>query len=289
MGAKFASSFAAPVFGFLAICGLVLGAPHDALAAGSFKLKTQTVSEVSGAWHLFVTIELPRPPATAHVPVKFLFTKTTVFERALVDGHSDPVINRTALMNQTPSVESLDVDFADGSGKIFKGTRFDFGLTRARGYEAGEYKVQVRTSDGTDIGGNQTLTLNGDNPVVDRRSITFNAKEKSIKKVDAYGADGGAANGPPRNDDDTPVQSQEVAPSGSATPFIPTSAYEKTPEEEIKTKPGGCGCETVGHDHGHDAGGAGALALGLGLVLGGAARSRRRRAAAAAAPSTRLV
>ena len=240
MGAKFASSFAAPVFGFLAICGVVLGAPHDALAAGSFKLKTQTVSEVSGAWHLFVTIELPRPPATAHVPIKFLFTKTTVFERALVDGHPDPVINRTALMNQTPSVESLDVDFADGSGKVFKGTRFDFGLTRARGYEAGEYKVQVRTSDGTDIGGNQTLTLNGDNPVVDRRSITFNAKEKSIKKVD----DGtNAAPKPAQSDaDDAPVQSQDVQASGTAAPFIPADAYNKTPEEELKERPKGCGC-----------------------------------------------
>ena len=102
-----------------------------------------------------------------HQTMKFLFTKTMVYERSLIDGKSEPVVNRTPLVNQTPSVESLEVDFADASGKIFKGTHFDFGLTRTRGYEAGEYKVEVRTSDGTTIGSTANLTLKGDNPVVE--------------------------------------------------------------------------------------------------------------------------
>jgi hypothetical protein len=205
------------------------------------------------------------------VPIKFLFTKTMVFERALVDGHTDPVINRQALQNQTPSIESLDVDFADGSGKIFKGTRFDFGLTRQRGFEAGEYKVQVRTSDGIDIGGTQTLTLNGDNPVVDRRAITFNAKDKAIKKVDD-GTDAGAKVA--KNDtDEAPVQSQDVAATGTAAPFIPSDAYNKQPEEEVKEHPKGCGCSIPG-----SSGvplGAGLLAVG---AVGVALAARRRRA-----------
>ena len=100
-------------------------------------------------------------------------------------------LNRQALQNQTPTVESQDVDFADPSGKIFKGTRFDFGITRARGFEAGEYKLQLRMSDGTDVGTPVNLILKGDNPVVDRRSIAFNANDKGIKKVD-NGLDGGA-------------------------------------------------------------------------------------------------
>jgi hypothetical protein len=247
----------------------------SAFAAGSFKLKTTTVSEVSGAWHLFVTVEMARPPAIAHVPMKFLFTKEAVFERALVDGHDGPVLNRMVLQNQTPSVESLDVDFADTSGKIFKGTRFDFSLTRDRGYEAGEYKVQVRTSDGIDIGSAQRLTLNGDNPVVDRRSITFNAKDSSVKKVPGYGPDGGAggANGPPQAGDDTPVQGQDVAPSGSAAPFIPSDAYNKTQEEEVKTRPAGCGCIAAGAENGGVIGGTVGLGLGLAII---AARRRRR-------------
>ena len=259
---------------FLASVIVSLVAPNEAFAAGSFKLKSTSMNEVSGAWHVFVTIELPRAPATAHVPLKFLFTKEMVYERALVDGHSDPVINRTALSNQTPSIESLDVDFADGSGKIFKGTRFDFGLTRQRGYEAGEYKVQVRTSDGVDIGGTQRVTLNGDNPVVDRRSITFNAKEKSIKKVDD-GTGAADANKPPKTADEAPVESQDVAASGTAAPFIPADAYNKQPEEEVKEHPKGCGCEVVGTKSDTGSKGSWGFAL-LGLASVLALRHRRR-------------
>jgi hypothetical protein len=224
---------------------LVLSAfPTTALAVGTFKLKSAEATEVSGAWHIYVTIELPKAPLTAHQSMKFLFTKTAVFERALIDGHSDPVTTRQGLDNQTPSVESLDVDFADPSGKVFKGTRFDFGLTRARGYEAGEYKVEVRTSDGTKIGNPAQLVLKGENPVVDRRSIAFNAKEKSIKKIDGY--DAGTA--PPR--DDAPVaavgQSGEVTPSGVATGFVPKEGLEETEEERMKARPRGCGCSVPG-------------------------------------------
>jgi hypothetical protein len=265
------------VYALVAFACVALGG-REAQAAGTFKLKSSSTSEVSGAWHIFVTIELPRAPATAHVPLKFLFTKETVYERALVDGHNDPVINRTPLQNQTPSIESLDVDFADGSGKIFKGTRFDFGLTRQRGYEAGEYKVQVRTSDGTDIGGTQRITLNGENPVVDRRSITFNAKEKSIKKVDD-GTDAGAKVAKNDTDDTAPVQNQDVTASGTAAPFIPAEAYQKQPEEEVKEHPAGCGCETIGHRSGADTRTGpfafGGVALGLAAILGLRKRARR--------------
>lgn len=230
------------MLGFLALFA------SDAHAAGTFKLKTTEVNEVSGAWHLYVTIELPKAPPIAHQSMKFLFTKTVAYERSLVDGHDGPVLSRQVLKDQTPSVESLDVDFADPSGKIFKGTRFDFGLTRARGYEAGEYKVEVKTSDGTPIGGSQNLTLKGDNEVVDRRAMTFNAKEKSIKKVDGY--DGGASpNGAPKQDE--PASSNtlgngEVTPTGTAQPFVPSEGFQKTEEEEIKTRPHGCGCSVPG-------------------------------------------
>jgi MYXO-CTERM domain-containing protein len=251
----------------------LLALSSQALAAGSFKLKTTTASETGGQWHIFVTVELPRPPATAHVPMKFLFTKEAVFERDLVDNHGDtPVTNQMVLTNQTPSVESVDVDFADGSGKIFKGTRFDFSLSRDRGYEAGIYQVKVRTSDGLDIGGAQRLTLNGDNPVIDRRSITFNAKEKSVKKVPGYGLDGGANGAPSTGDDTTSTQATEVAPSGSAASFIPADAYEKTPEEEVKTRPSGCGCIVAGASGDGALAGLGALAVGLAVLA-----SRRRR------------
>jgi uncharacterized protein (TIGR03382 family) len=257
MGAKLNA-----VLGVIAFAFVSLFASH-ASAAGSFKLKTTSVSESGGQWHLFVTLELSRAPATAHVPMKFLFTKEMVFERALIDNHDGPVLNRTALSNQMPSIESVDVDFADGSGKIYKGTRFDFSLSRDHGYEAGEYKVQVRTSDGTDIGGAQHLSLNGDNPVVDRRSITFTANASGVKKIAAYGDAGGA---PGTSDSDSPsTQSTDVAPSGSAAPFIPADAYNKTPEEEVKTRPAGC-CGVAG-SRGSDYGTSALAAFGLGLAI----------------------
>jgi hypothetical protein len=262
MGAKFSAALAA--FAFV----LVSLVASPASASGAFKLKTTQVTESGGQWHIFVTLELTRAPATAHVPMKFLFTKEMVYERALIDGHEQPVLNRTALTNQMPSVESVDVDFADGSGKIFKGTRFDFSLSRDHGYEAGEYKVQVRTSDGSDIGSSQRLTLNGDNPVVDRRSMTFGANP-SVKKVATLGLDSGA---PTTSDSDSPsTQSQDVAPSGSAAPFIPPDAYNKTSEEEIKTRPAGC-CGVAGSRGDYGAGAMAAFAFGVAVMF-----ARRRR------------
>jgi MYXO-CTERM domain-containing protein len=228
----------------LACLGLVTLFARDASALGTFKLKSTEAQEVSGAWHIYVTIELPKAPLTAHQTMKFNFTKTVAYERALIDGHNEPVLNRQVLQNQTPSIESLDVDFADPSGKIFKGTRFDFGLTRNRGYEAGEYKVEVKTSDGASVGNSATLILKGDNPVVDRRAIAFNAKESGVKKV--AGVDAGAN---VAQNDDTPAANNsmgEVTPTGTAQPFIAKEGLEKTPEEEIHTRPKGCGCSLPG-------------------------------------------
>jgi len=227
----------------LACLALVTTFARDAAAIGTFKLKSNEATEVSGAWHIYVTIELPKAPLTAHQTMKFNFTKTMAYERALIDGHNEPVLNRQALQNQTPTVESQDVDFADPSGKIFKGTRFDFGLTRTRGYEAGEYKVEVKTADGVSIGNTTTLILKGDNPVVDRRAIAFNAKDPGVKKVEAHDA------GVKKDEDNTPAANNnmgEVTPTGTAQPFIPKEGFQKTSEEEIKTRPAGCGCDVPG-------------------------------------------
>jgi MYXO-CTERM domain-containing protein len=275
MAAKFDGTFGLGFrrgFAALAVLLALVAVVTEAHAAGSFKLKTTTVSEVSGSWHLFVKLELPRAPATAHVPMKFLFTKEAAFERDLVDGHGEtPVTNTMVLTNQTPNVESLDVDFADGSGKIFKGTNFDFALARDRGYEAGVYKVEVHTTDGINIGGAQRLTLNGDNPIVDRRSITFNAKDPSVKKVAAYGDAGtGVAS---TSGEETSTQSSDVAASGSAAPFIPPDAYQKTPEEEVKTRPSGCGCAVAGQK---SEGALAGVGMALGMAIAGARRRRRK-------------
>jgi MYXO-CTERM domain-containing protein len=262
--------------GFLALLAALVALvalPQSAYAVGTFKLKSPEANEVSGAWHIYVTVELPKAPLTAHQSMRFVFTKTMVYERTLVDGKNEPVITRQPMQNQTPSTESLDVDFADPSGKIFKGTRFDFGLTRARGYEAGEYTVEVRTADGVTIGNKANLILKGDNPVVDRRAMAFSAKDKSMKKVEGY--DGGTTQA--KNDEQVaPVNTgpAEVTPMGTATGFVPPEGQQETEEEKIKTRPKGCGCEVPG-----GAGPGTALLMFLPILGMGATAIRRRQRA----------
>lgn len=222
---------------------------RNASAAGSFKLKTTTVDEVVGSgWHLFMTIELPAVPPIAHQSMKFVFTKTATYKRMLVDGHDAPVITREVLSGQSPVVESFDVDFSDLTGKVFKITRFDFSLTRPSGFDAGEYRVDVRTADGVVIGGPQYLSLKGDNEVEDFRTMQFSAKDKSVKKVNGH--DAGASAGGNHSLPGSAGGNGEVTPTGNAQPFIPKEGFQRTTEEEIKTRPSGCGCSVPGRNEG---------------------------------------
>jgi len=254
-------------FALLATLLSLLVARPAAAGGGTFRLGSTSVSEVSGGWHIYCDVTLPKAPPIPHVTLKFLLTKTAVFERSLVDNNPNPVTNRTSLVNQNPSVESLEVDFADARGQIWKGTHFDFSLTRVRGYESGEYKFQVRTSDGVDIGTPTTLTLKGDNPVVDRRAMNFDAKNPGIKKVDT----GEHPNGPAKVDDTAAAAptNGDVVPAGTAPPFLSEDAFKKQPEE-IHEHPKGCGCDVPGRGAAGVSEGTRALAAlwtGLGLSV----------------------
>jgi len=235
-----------------------------AAAMGSYHVRSTEIQEAGGSWHIYMGLDLPSKPTLPHVPMKFIFTKQTEYERALTDNSKEPVMNRIPIQNALPQTESLDVDFADGTGKIFKSTRFDFSLTRTRGFVAGEYKMQIRTSDGVDIGGATTIILKGDNPVVDRRSISFEAKPKPKDDKPKVA----------ENDTAAVPTSTDVAPVGSAPPFVPPDAYNKTDEEEVHGKPGGCGCSVPGLS------GSSQALLAVGTALGLLALSRRRRRAA---------
>jgi hypothetical protein len=257
-------------FALLALlCSLVV--VSTAWGSGTFHLRSTSVSEVSGGWHIYCDVVLPKPPPIAHPTLKFLFTKAVVYERDLVDNNPNPVIVRTPLVGQNPSLESLEVDFADASGKIWNRTHFDFSLTRVRGYEAGEYKLQVRMSDGTDVGSPTSLVLNGDNPVVDRRAIVFDAKNPGMKKISS-GIDAGAA--APAGGDDAPAAAPnngEVVAAGAPPPFLSEDAFKKQPEE-LHEHPKGCGCDVPGLD---PSGVSGLLACS-GLALAALGRRRAR-------------
>jgi MYXO-CTERM domain-containing protein len=239
--------------------------------ASSFVFKTPEATESNGLWHLKVRIDLSRPPAMMHTPMRFTFSKLAVDERAIMTKGAQPEHHRMVLDTQPKQIVSMDVDFADPSGKVFKSTYFEFDVERASGYfEAGEYTVMLSGTDG-DIGGAQKLVLKGDNPPVYRGAMDFTADAKASKKkgpnIQAVSSGLDAGSG---NSDDAPVaaaHSTEVQASGSAPSMVPESAYNKTPEEEgVQDHPKGCGCVAAGADTSPFAGGAALLLLGLALV-----------------------
>src|SRR5262245_35486477 len=118
----------------LLLAGLALAVPSRALAAGNFTVKTTEVSESSGGWHVQVRIDLSRPPAMMHIPMRFTFSKEAVDERAIMQKGAEPVHHRQVLEVPTKQIQSMDVDFADPSGKVFKSTYFEFDLRRDGGY-----------------------------------------------------------------------------------------------------------------------------------------------------------
>jgi MYXO-CTERM domain-containing protein len=158
-----------------------------AFAAGRVEWKTKSFKERSDkAWMLELAIYLPRAPDVAYVPMKFEFELVTYYERALVDGRDGPVDTKTPMNGRQPLIETVDIGFMDaGTSKIEKRTRFSFKVKRDLGYEAGEYKVTIRdTRNGQQVGTPTTITFDGQNDVIDRRSIVFqgDTKKKKDKK-----------------------------------------------------------------------------------------------------------
>ncbi len=261
------------------LVALALIAPRGALASG-FTLKTTSVDEKNGEWHIKVRIDLNRAPAMMHTPMRVTFSKEAVDERAIMTKGAEPVHHRMVLDIPAKQIVSMDVDFADASGKVFKSTFFEFDVKRADGYfEAGEYLVSLSGPDG-DIGGTQRLTLKGDNPPVYRGAMDFSENKQTQRGPKMEAVSSGLDAGGPKssNDDSAPAAAQvagAVAPVGSGGSMIPSDAYKSTAEEEaVKGHPQGCGCIVTGLG-GSPVGGGFAIAVGFGLA---AARRRRSRA-----------
>ena len=267
----------------------LLAAP--AFAAGGFTLKTPSVDEKNGEWHLKVRIDLVRAPNLMHTTMRFTFSKEADDERAIMQKGAEPEHHRMVLDTSPKQIESLDVDFADPSGKVFKSTYFEFDLARKDGYfEAGEYTIALEGPDGP-VGVPQKLVLKGDNPPVYRGAMDFTADTKAQKKKKAgpnienvsNGLDGGATTG---DNSDTPAAaptSTDVAANGPAPSMVPNTAFNHTADEEsIGDHPKGCGCVAAGIE-GVSACGTTLALLGLGLVVGRRG-SRKRGGDAAALP-----
>jgi MYXO-CTERM domain-containing protein len=254
-----AISRAAPLAALTA--GVAL-APRVALAAGSVTLASREPVEEDGRWKLKMSIDFGGIPQLPHVPMIFAFTPTVLYERALTDKSPEkPVMNRMPLSNQQGINESMDVGFADASGKIFKITKFDFVIRRDHGFEAGEYELKIkREDDGVQMGQTIRLILKGDNPVVDRRAIVFAGDKPKSKKIDADKTED-------KKDDD-----KKDEPAAAADEKKPADGEEKTGGDVPKVPPkqGGCGCEVAG-----DPARPGAALAALGIVAVFARRRRR--------------
>jgi MYXO-CTERM domain-containing protein len=247
-------------------------APRPALAAGSVQVANLSPQENDGRWKLQMTINYGGVPHLNHIPMLFIFTPTVLYERTLTDQSPErPIINKIPLQNQQAINESMDVGFADASGKTFAITKFDFVVRRDRGFEAGEYKLEIkRASDMARVGNVMTLKLLGDNPVVDRRAIVFAGDKKKEKKAESTDAaktsgdqaekkEGEPAEAAGETPAEDPAASTEGSDPGAEPPPVPP-------------KQGGCGCRV---------GAEGTSPLGLlALALGAALLAIRLRRAA---------
>lgn len=199
--------------------------------------------ELSGEWHLFVTIELASAPRQSRVPIEFRFTPRVVYDRTLAPGQSDPIVSSRVVVNAPPLVVERDVDFPVQGKTIASSTRFDFGVSRKLGFQAGEYSMEVCRSDGSCLDGPVTVALRGDNPI----------REAGAEPMKA----GAAAD----------ASASAVAIS-SAPPVTGPAVQGATTR-----KPGGCGCEAAGASRPED----GALAIPiLGFVAFAIGRRRSR-------------
>jgi hypothetical protein len=287
LGALIAATFLVGVAVFIA-------GGASAAGPGVFTLKTTTVDEKSGEWHIKVRIDMVRPPSMMHTPMRFTFSKEAVDERAIMTKGAEPEHHHMVIDTPPKQIVSMDVDFADASGKIFKATLFEFDLQRSKGYfEAGEYTVALTGPDG-DVGNAQKLVLKGDNPPVYRGAMDFSSSDKSGKggkkgvniQAVSSGIDAGSQGGGDSDDKTAAAAptSGDVKAVGNAPSMVPDSAFNKTSEEEaLKDHPKGCGCIEAGLGGGSLGGTAGLAlaALCTATVLRLARRTRR------AAPSRR--
>ena len=254
--------------GLLALLCLVVTS-SVASAAGRVQWTKTAIQETDtsgGSWKLEIKVFLNRAPDTAHLPVKFEFSPIAYYERSMMDGDK-LVERRVPLTGRQDIIESVDLGFMDpGSGKLEKRTKFSFKVTRAHGFEAGEYKVTIRNArNGQVIGGATTIKLEGENEVIDRRAMVFAApgKKKKEEKKEEPAAEGGEGGEAPAATTEDPESTPES---------MPEAADPAEPPQEIKEKPGGCGCrveETRGASH---------SGLFLSLSLLGLLLLRRQRA-----------
>ncbi|MBN2196176.1 MAG: hypothetical protein JW751_25395 [Polyangiaceae bacterium] len=241
-----------------------------AFAYGTVKWKKTVLKEdiagTQSSWKIELEFYLPKAPDMATLPVKFEFMPTMYYERYRDDSSPNVLTRNVPLSGQQAIIESVDLGFMDpGTGKIENRTRFSFRITRAHGFQGGEYRVTVRDGrNGQTLGVPTTLKLEGENEVIDRRAMVFAGDDKKDKKEEA------------KNDEDAPPAVEDpMDPGAESMDWTEVEHKEEPlPPPESVRKGHGCGCRTVTTKHPP---GLAVLAL-LGLTLFGRRLLRRRTA-----------
>ncbi len=254
-----------------------------AVAAGRLQWTQTTIQEREDqAWKVEVAIFLPKAPDVPYVPMKFEFQQVTYFARDRVDGDTPEgkvQERRVPVVDKQPLIEGVDVGFLDPStGQAQSRTKFSFKLTRGHGYEAGEYRVTIRdTRDGRVVGTPTKLVFNGQNEIVDRRTMVFGAgdapKKKQMKTVDREGSvveDGAPAKPAESASEPAEAAGAEHATQAESEPEGAPPAAAQQPAGTLHEKPGACGCTVPGRQA--------PASVGLVASLGLAALALRRRA-----------
>jgi MYXO-CTERM domain-containing protein len=213
---------------------VILLLPATALAFGTVNLKSTTIEEVDGRWKLEMDINYGSQPPTGHIPFDFVFTLTNYYEFSITDTDKEPVVRPKAMQNQQPAREGVDIDFADAKNKIWPRTKFQIAIKRDRGFEAGEYTLQIkRADDGAILGQPIHLRFNGKNKLIDRRAIVFSGPPAKVKPDAGASSDSDAA-APDKKDEPAESKTNDTPPATDDTPKPPA----------VEPRPGshGCGC-----------------------------------------------
>ncbi len=238
-GTKISNSWAVKLLVAMALCLLASPAFADRVVWKKTKIK-----ESNESWRIDVEIYLSKAPDIAHVPMQFKFEPTVYYERSLVDGSSEPQTRRVPLENKQPLIESIDMGFLDpGTGKIQSRTRFSFKVTRERGFEAGEYKASLKNKrSNRTLTPEVTMVLDGENEVVDRRSMVFDTKKADKKAEAKREADRQAAEEEFEQRENP--DSEEFWAGGPSEPERGEDPLP--PPAHMQEKPGACGCRVLG-------------------------------------------
>jgi hypothetical protein len=138
--------------------GAVAVAEYANADASSFTLGRSTVQETNSAWRLMVSISLTKPPPTARPTFKFAFTPQTVFEGSGADGGA-PVAK--PVKHPMVIVQTMQIEFGNGSGTVWKQSKADLSITRQDGFVPGQYRLVVSGPSGA-VGEPAFVTLTSD-------------------------------------------------------------------------------------------------------------------------------